>query len=132
MQESTEDYLEAILMLKKQRGVVRSIDIAGKMNVSKASVSVAMKNLRNAGYICVGQDHAIFLTPRGQELAEAVYERHMLFSGVLTRLGVEKEVAARDACHMEHAVSPESFEALKRYFMGCRRIAPDKTPGGES
>lgn len=95
---------------------MRSIDIAAEMNISRASVSVAMKNLRNAGYIDMNASHEITLTPKGRELAEMVYERHLLFSNLLTNLGVEPNVALNDACHMEHALSAESFQALKKYF----------------
>ncbi len=117
--ESGEDYLETILVLQG-RGAVRSVDIAAAMKVSKASVSVAMKNLKNGGYIRMGERHEISLTPAGRKLAETVYERHLLFSEVLMRLGVKREVALRDACRMEHVISAESFEALKQYFVTHR------------
>ncbi len=116
--ESGEDYLEMILILQNRTGTsVRSVDIAAELNVSKASVSVAMKNLRNGGYIRMGENHEISLTEQGRKLAETIYERHLLFSDVLCSLGVEKETALRDACRMEHALSAESFEALKQYFL---------------
>lgn len=115
--ESGEDYLENILILQNRNGIVHSIDIAAEMNLSKASVSVAMKKLRNGGYIRMGDDYEITLTLEGRKLAEAVYERHLLFSNVLIHLGVDRETALRDACRMEHAVSAESFEALKNYFL---------------
>ncbi|MBC8531038.1 metal-dependent transcriptional regulator [Gehongia tenuis] len=114
--ESGEDYLEMILMLQGRQGTVRSIDIASEMRVSRASVSVAMKNLRKGGYIDMGENHEIFLTPEGRKLAETMYERHLLFSNVLSGLGVERETALHDACRMEHIISAESFEALKKYF----------------
>lgn len=117
MRESREDYLETILILQNRNGLVRSIDIASELNVSKASVSVAMKNLRNDGYISMGRSHEILLTEEGRELAESIYEKHLLFSDVLTHLGVEEDTATRDACQMEHAVSEESFGALKKYFL---------------
>ncbi len=117
MKESGEDYLETILILQNRNGSVRSIDIAAELQVSKASVSVAMKNLRKGGYICMGENHEIQLTPQGRERAESVYEKHLLFSDVLTSLGVEADTAVRDACQMEHAVSDESFGALKKYFL---------------
>ncbi len=115
--ESGEDYLETILILKNKGKAVRSIDVAAEMKVSKASVSVAMKNLKKGGYVRMNENHEIFLTPEGRNLAETMYERHLLFSDVLMRLGVDREVAVRDACHMEHALSAESFQALKGYFL---------------
>lgn len=115
--ESGENYLETILILQKRQGSVRSIDIAVEMEVSRASVSVAMKNLRNGGYIQMGNNYEIFLTHSGRILAETMYERHLLFSRVLSCLGVDRETALRDACRMEHAISDVSFEALKQYFL---------------
>ncbi len=116
--ESGEDYLEMILILQNRTGAaVRSVDIAAQLNVSKASVSVAMKNLRNGGYIQMGENHEISLTKQGRTLAETIYERHLLFTDVLCSLGVDKDIAMKDACRMEHALSAESFEALKQYFL---------------
>ena len=117
MKESGEDYLETVRVLQYRNGVVRSVDVASEMNVSKASVSVAMKTLRQSGYVRMGEKHEIYLTAKGRTLAETVYERHLLFSEILTRLGVEEKTALRDACHMEHAMSAESFEALKEHFI---------------
>ena len=114
--QSGEDYLETVLILQNRGGIVRSIDIAAEMNVSKASVSVAMKNLKNGGYINMDENHEISLTTEGRKLAETMYERHTLFSNVLSHLGVNRETAIRDAFRMEHVISAESFEALKRYF----------------
>ncbi len=116
VKESGEDYLEAILVLQKRGGRVRSVDVAAEMQLSKASVSVAMKNLRNGGYILMSENHEIVLTETGRELAEMIYERHVLFSRVLSSLGVDLETARKDACRMEHVLSAESFEALKMYF----------------
>lgn len=115
--ESGEDYLEMILILQNKKGTVHSVDIAAELNVSKASVSVAMKNLQRDGYICKGDDHEITLTEPGQKLAETMYERHLLFSDVLSRLGVDRDIALHDACRMEHVLSAESFDALKSYFL---------------
>ena len=115
--QSGEDYLETVLILQNRGGIVRSIDIAAEMKVSKASVSVAMKNLKNGGYINMDENHEISLTTQGRKLAETMYERHTLFSNVLSHLGVNKETAIRDACRMEHVISAESFEALKTYFL---------------
>ncbi|HJC51502.1 MAG TPA: metal-dependent transcriptional regulator [Candidatus Anaerostipes avistercoris] len=114
--ESGEDYLETILVLQKQEDKVRSIDIANALKVSKASVCVAMKNLKKGGYIHMGDDHVITLTEEGQRLAESIYERHVLFSEVLSKLGVDRETAKKDACRMEHVLSEDSFKVLKKYF----------------
>ena len=115
IQESAENYLEAILMLRQEKGAVRSIDIAGKLEFSKPSVSIAMKNLRENGYIEMYGDGLITLTPAGQEIAERVYERHVLLTNWLVRLGVDQEHAVEDACRIEHVISAESFEAIKRH-----------------
>ena len=113
--ESAENYLETILILKKRLGQVRSIDIASELSFSKPSVSVAMKNLRLNGYIDVSKDGYITLLEKGQEIAERIYERHTLFSDWLTALGVSPEVAAEDACRIEHVISDETFEAFKAH-----------------
>lgn len=115
IQESAENYLETILMLQKQKGAVRSIDIVNALSFSKPSVSVAMKNLRENGYIEMGADGFIHLMPSGLAIAEKIYERHTLLSRWLVALGVAPDVAAQDACRMEHVVSAESFEAIKRH-----------------
>ena len=124
--ESGEDYLETILILQQRGGTVRSVDVAAKMKVSKASVSVAMKNLRAGGYVKMGNNHEIVLTPQGRQLAETIYERHQLFSDILYGLGVDGEVALRDACRIEHALSAESFKALKGYFLKTGVDPPEK------
>lgn len=113
--ESSENYLEAILMIQKEKGEVRSIDIANKLNFSKASVSVAMKNLRNNGFISTDEKGFISLEPKGREIAEKVLEKHEVISGLLVTLGVDPEVASKDACRMEHVMSDESFEAIKKF-----------------
>ncbi|HIS45165.1 MAG TPA: metal-dependent transcriptional regulator [Candidatus Scatomorpha merdigallinarum] len=115
IQESAENYLETILVLHKRKGVVRSIDIANEMNFSKPSVSVAMKNLRLGGYIKVDDDGSIMLLDKGREIAEKIYERHTLLSEWLTTMGVDPEIAAEDACRIEHVISNETFDALKRH-----------------
>lgn len=115
IQESAENYLETILVLHKRKGAVRSIDIANEMNFSKPSVSVAMKNLRQGGYIKVDDDGSIILLDKGQEIAEKIYERHTLISEWLTAMGVDPDVAAEDACRIEHVISAETFDALKRH-----------------
>ena len=113
--ESAENYLETILILQKRQGQVRSIDIAGELSFSKPSVSVAMKNLRLNGYIDVSKDGYITLSDRGREIAEKIYERHTLFSDWLIALGVSPQVAAEDACRIEHVISNETFEAFKAH-----------------
>ena len=116
LQESGEMYLETIYVLSKIRPNVRSIDISDHMGYSKPSVSRAVAILKNGGYILVDKDGFITLTDSGRTVAEKIFERHTLISNLLIRLGVEPEVAAEDACRIEHAISDESFEALKRYM----------------
>ena len=117
-EESVEDYLETILVLSKQLPVVRSIDIANELEYSKPSVSVAMKNLRGKGYITVSSGGYIVLTEEGKKLASDTYERHTLISQWLVELGVSPETASADACRIEHDLSQESFDALKRHIRG--------------
>ena len=112
MNESTENYLETILVLNHRLGNVRSVDIANEMNFKKPSVSVAMKNLRENGYITVSPEGYIHLTASGLEVAEKIYERHTILSGWLMMLGVDPRVAAEDACKIEHDLSAETFEKL--------------------
>ena len=114
-QESGEMYLEAILVLGKKNGFVRSIDVSEYLGYSKPSVSRAMGILRSGEYITVDKDGAITLTDAGREIAEKIYERHTVLSRLLIRMGVSEETAVADACKLEHAVSDESFEAIKRY-----------------
>lgn len=116
-EESVEDYLETILILNGKLANVRSIDIANELNYSKPSVSVAMKNLRQRNYITVSEDGYIRLTDEGQKLAETVYERHSILSEWLIRLGVTPDIAIADACKMEHDISAESFDAIKKYLL---------------
>ena len=111
--ESAENYLETILILSKSHPVVRSVDIAEEMGFKKSSVSVAMKNLREKKHITVTREGFIYLTDSGRQIAEMIYERHELLSKWLIRLGVDPAIAARDACRMEHVISPESFSAIK-------------------
>ena len=115
--ESAEDYLEKILMLQEKKGSVRSIDIAVAMGFSKPSVSVAMKNLRQKNYVNVSEEGYLSLTGEGLKLAATVYERHSVISNWLISLGVSQEVAVEDACRMEHDISKESFEAIKKYIL---------------
>ena len=116
IQESAENYLETILVLKKKNGVVRSIDIANDLGVSKPSVSVAMKNLREKNHITVTKEGFIYLTDTGRQIAEMIYERHRFITAFLTSLGVDEKVAAEDACRIEHVISEESFAALKEHI----------------
>lgn len=116
--ESAEDYLEAILVIGRRRGTVRSIDIANELHFSKPSVSVAMKNLRNAGHILVDEDGYITLTESGRQIAETIYERHTLLSDWFIQLGVSEKTAKEDACRIEHVISAESFSAVKKHVAG--------------
>ena len=116
LRESGEDYLEAILMIKERNGNVRSIDVAHELSFSKPSVSVAMKNLKANNYITVDENGYINLTETGQEIADKIYERHTFLTNWLTSIGVDPEVAAEDACKMEHAISSESFTAIKKFI----------------
>ena len=114
IQESAENYLETILIIKNKNGAVRSIDIANELGFSKPSVSVAMKNLRENGYIEVDSSGYITLLDSGRQIAEKIYERHTTLSKWLVSLGVDAKTAAEDACRIEHIISSESFEAIKK------------------
>lgn len=114
--ESAENYLETILMLSKVRPVVRSVDIAEELGFKKSSISVAMKHLREKEMITVTKEGFIYLTDSGREIAEMIYERHELLTKWLTALGVDKKTASEDACRIEHDISQESFEAIKKYI----------------
>ena len=113
--KSAEDYLEAMLMLKEERGYIRSIDVADKLGVTKPSVSYATKRLRENGYITMDPDGLITLTDKGLEIAERMYERHKLLTELLIGLGVSPETAREDACKVEHDLSVESFDAIRRH-----------------
>ena len=113
--ESGEMYLEAILVLTERNGYVRSIDISEYLGYSKPSISRAMGILRKGEYIVVDKDGGITLTPSGREIAEKIYARHTLLTKLLIHIGVSEETAAADACKLEHAISDESFVALKKY-----------------
>ena len=121
IRESAEDYLEAILILKGENGNVRAIDIAHRLG---PSVSIAMKNLRENGYITVSQDALISLTAKGQEIAERVYERHQVLTDCLLRLGVNPANAKADACRLEHDLSDDSFAKIKAYYLQCLANQP--------
>lgn len=113
--ESAENYLETILMISERQPQVRSIDIVNELEFSKPSVSIAMKNLRENGYIQMDRDGYITLTGQGQVIAETIYERHKFLSQWLIRLGVDEQTAISDACRIEHVISAKSFEAIKRH-----------------
>lgn len=115
IQESAENYLETILMLSETKPDVRSIDIATEMEFTKPSVSVAMKKLRENGYILMDSDGYITLTESGRVIAERTYERHKFLSKFLTQIGVDPQIAADDACRLEHVISAQSFEKLKEF-----------------
>ena len=113
--ESAEDYLETILILKERSGQVRSIDIATEMNYTKPSISVAMKKLRENGYIEVNKDGFITLTASGYEIASNIYNRHKVLTDFFISLGVDQKVAAEDACKIEHDLSDETFEKIREH-----------------
>ncbi|MDR2615425.1 MAG: metal-dependent transcriptional regulator [Oscillospiraceae bacterium] len=115
IQESAENYLEAILVLGLSGEPVRSVDVARELAFSKPSVSIAMKNLRQDGYVEMDKSRHLLLTPKGREIAERMYERHVFLTDWFTSLGVPATLAARDACKMEHILSVESFEAIKKF-----------------
>ena len=114
IQQSAENYLETIYMLQKKKGSCRSIDIANELGFSKPSVSVAMKNLRENGYIEVMGDGNIVLLEPGRKIAEELFEKHTILTRCLTAIGVPEDIASEDACKIEHLISNESFEAIKR------------------
>lgn len=114
--ESGEDYLEAILMLENRMGYVRSIDIATEMGYSKPTISIAMRRLRESGYIDVDERRDIHLTALGREVAERIYERHVTLTKVLESLGVPAETAGHEACKIEHDISDDTFSRIREYF----------------
>ena len=113
--ESGEMYIETIHVLSKKGGVVRSVDVSEHMGVSKPSVSRAIGLLKEGGYVLMARDGALTLTEAGVEVANKIYERHRVITALLTALGVDPEIAADDACRIEHLISDESFEAIKRH-----------------
>lgn len=114
--ESGEMYLEAILVLSQKNGFVRSVDVSEYLGYSKPSVSRAVGILKNGNYIAVDKDGSLTLTESGKNIAEKIFERHTILSRLLIKLGVSEETATADACKIEHAISDESFEAIKRYM----------------
>ena len=115
MHESGEMYLENILILGKKQNIVRSVDVAGRMNISKASVSRAMTKLREEECIIIDSNGHIAFTEKGRSIAETIYERHRVLTDMLVSLGVSQEIAESDACKIEHDISPETFEAIKNH-----------------
>jgi Mn-dependent DtxR family transcriptional regulator len=116
LQESGEMYLETILILTKKIGAVRSIDVCEYLGYSKPSVSRAVNLLKNGGYLCVDKDGYLSLTDTGLSVAQKIYERHTVISNLLIKLGVDPEIASKDACKIEHVISEKSFNAIKEYF----------------
>lgn len=116
LQESGEDYLESILKIERQKGTVRSIDVANDLQVSKPSVSRAIHVLEEQGLLTMDESSRLLLSEQGRAIAEKIYERHILFTRFFIRLGVNEQVAAIDACRMEHTLSDESFAALKAFI----------------
>lgn len=114
---SGEDYLEAVLMLQKKNGMVRSVDLARHMGFSKPSISHAVSVLRNGGFLTVDEDGFLHLTDIGQEVAEKIYERHQFFTKQLVDAGVDQETAEQDACRIEHAISDKSFQKLRDNYL---------------
>ena len=116
LHESGEDYLEAVLKLREEKGQVRSIDVAGALHVTKPSVSVAMKKLRQAGHVTVDDAGLISLTAQGEQIAQRIYERHRVITQMLVGLGVEEATAAQEACKIEHHISDDTFEKMKAHL----------------
>ena len=117
IQKSAEDYLETMLMLQEERGYIRSIDVADHMGVTKPSVSYAVKRLRENGFVTMDPDGPLHLTDSGLAIAQRIFERHHLLIRVLTALGVSPETAREDACKIEHDISEESFNALRKHLL---------------
>ncbi|MDE6475770.1 MAG: metal-dependent transcriptional regulator [Erysipelotrichaceae bacterium] len=117
IQESGENYLETILILEKRNGIVRSVDIAKELHFSKPSVSRAMNVLKNDGYIEIEKGGSIHLTAEGRKIAEQIYERHLLLTEYLIYIGVNEQTAMEDACRMEHIISQETFDCLKKHLL---------------
>ena len=116
IQESAENYLETILVLTKRQGAVRSIDIVNELEFAKPSVSVYVRNLRDNGFIQIDKSGYITLTDTGLKIAEDIYERHQILSRMLMYLGVDQAIAEKDACRIEHVISPETFDAIKHHM----------------
>ena len=119
--KSSEDYLEAMLMMEERHGAIRSIDVAAELGVTKPSVSYAVKRLRENGYVTMDKSSVITLTDKGLAIAKRIYERHKLLMTYLLYLGVDEKTAREDACKMEHDVSDATIEAMKRHISAVRR-----------
>ena len=115
--ESAEDYLEAILMIKEQKGAVRSIDVVNELGYSKPSVSIAMKHLRENGYVLMDEDGYLTLTNKGYVIARRIYDRHQVLTRALLALGVDEATAAADACKVEHDLSEQSFDKIREHVL---------------
>ena len=115
IRESAEDYLEAMLMLREQKGYIRSVDVADKLGGTKPSVSYAVKRLRENDYLLMNQDGHITLTEKGETIAQRIYERHRILTKILLKIGVSEESAKADACRIEHDICDETFEAIRRF-----------------
>lgn len=116
IQEAAEMYLETIYMLSKELPKVRAVDITRKMGFSKPTISIQMRKFRENGYVTVNEDGGIVLTKRGLEIAERIYERHVVISQILIKLGVDEPTAYQDACRIEHYISDTTFQCMKRHF----------------
>ncbi|MBQ9609218.1 MAG: metal-dependent transcriptional regulator [Lachnospiraceae bacterium] len=121
IQESAEDYLEAILIIGEKKEFVRAIDIVNHLGISKPSVSVYLKNLRENGYVTVNDKGHLSLTDEGMKIAVKIYERHKILSAILIALGVQEETAFKDACKIEHDLSDETFEIIKKHYLASQK-----------
>lgn len=130
--ESSEDYLEAMLMMREQHGYIRSIDIANELNVTKPSVSYATKRLRLNGYITMDKDGLITLTDSGMAIATRIYERHKTLTSFFMRLGVDEETAREDACKVEHDLSEKTYDAIKAHALAGIRAEEEKEKAEET
>lgn len=126
VQETTENYLETILMLHQERGFVRSVDVANRMGYSKPTISEQMKKFRAQGYVEMDESGYITLTPAGDAIAQRIYERHVIIAQMLMSLGVEEQVAYADACKIEHDLSEESFARLRAHFSAHQKAEPSR------
>ncbi|MDD6154435.1 MAG: metal-dependent transcriptional regulator [Eubacteriales bacterium] len=114
IQKSAEDYLEAMLMLKEERGYIRSVDIAKKLGITKPSVSYAVKHLRENGYVNMNEDQFLELTESGMVIASKIYDRHKVLTDIFVKIGIDPETARKDACKVEHDLSDSTFDAIKK------------------
>lgn len=126
VQETTENYLETILMLHQERSFVRSVDVANRMGYSKPTISEQMKKFRAQGYVEMDESGYITLTPAGDAIAQRIYERHVIIAQMLMSLGVEEQVAYTDACKIEHDLSEESFARLRAHFSAHQKAEPSR------